>query len=145
MNRSGTMIAAAAAFAAGLSACSTTTAETASSDPAAYLADARLGEKVDKVCFKASINDFRAPTASTVIIEKGVDDYLVQTVDSCKQLDGAQSISFDNFEASGCISENDFISASYSRLGVDPSAPSSRCRIAAIYKWNEAAQVANVK
>lgn len=144
MKRPGMMIAALAALAAGTAACATTS-ETASSDPAVYLADARLGNKVDKVCFKASINDFRAPTASTVIIEKGVKDYLVQTVDACNQLDGAQSIAFDNFETSGCVSEADYISASYSRLGADNSAPSSRCRIAAIYEWNEEAQVAAIE
>ena len=52
-----------------------------------WMTDARLGEQVDRICFSSSIDNFRAPSRDTVIVEKGVnDEYLIQTFGNCYNL-----------------------------------------------------------
>ena len=101
--------------------------------------DARLGEQVDRICFTRSIDNFRAATRNTVIVERGVnDEYLIETFRSCFDLQRANSLSFDTFGGSGCLSKGDSIMAYSSAFG--PSAsdlPSVKCPIRAIYEWNE--------
>ena len=106
---------------------------------AEWLSDKRLGDKVDRICFKSSVDSFRSPTRNTVIVEKGVnDEYLIETFASCYNLAHAQSLSFETFPGSGCITKGDNIYAYDSafgpdRTGLDPV----RCPIKAIYEWNE--------
>lgn len=104
-----------------------------------WLSDKRLGEKVDRICFRSSIDNFRAPSRSTVIVEKGVnDEFLIETFASCYNLDNAMSLSFDTFAGSGCISKGDYIYAYDSAFGPDRTdLPPTRCPIKAIYEWNE--------
>lgn len=113
-------------------------AEAPATGPDDYLADARLGEKVDRICFRDQITDFREGTESTVIVERGVKDYLVQTEEACDELDGAQSVSLDGTYAGGrCVTTRDRIAASQSYSGSDASNAGYLCRIKAIYEWNE--------
>lgn len=117
-------------------ACSTTTDET---DPDAWRTDARLGEQVNRICFSSSIDNFRETTRNTVIVEKGVnDEYLIETMGSCYELQGAMSLSLDTFGGSSCISKGDSIYAYDSVFGPDQTdlAP-VRCPISAIYEWHE--------
>jgi hypothetical protein len=121
----------------GLAGCSTTS-ETGEQDKA-WRTDARLGEQVDRICFRSSIDNFRAPTRNTVIVEKGVnDEYLIETMGRCHDLSHAQSLSFDTFPGAGCVSRGDSIYAFDSVFGPDRTdIPSVRCPIAAIYEWDE--------
>ena len=104
-----------------------------------WLQDARLGEKVDRVCFKSSIDSFRSPTDKTVIVEEGVnDEYLIETTGNCPDLDWAQSISFDTPRAASCVTRGDSIYAYDSVFGPDNTGIAPiRCPISAIYVWNE--------
>jgi hypothetical protein len=66
------------------------------------------------------------------------DEYLVEVTGSCYDLDRAQSLSFDTFGASSCISRGDSIYAYDSVFGPDRTdIPPVRCPIKAIYKWDE--------
>lgn len=114
------------------------TAEAPAAGPDDYLNDARLGEKVDRICFRDQITDFREGTATTVIVERGAKDYLVQTQEPCDELAGAQSVSLDGTYAGGrCVTTRDRVSASQSYFGSDSSNAGYLCRIQAIYEWNE--------
>ena len=106
-----------------------------------WLRDARLGEKVDRVCFKSSIDSFRSPTDRTVIVEEGVnEEYLIETMGTCPDLDWAQSLSFDTPIGSSCVTKGDSIYAYDSAFGPDRTdIPSVRCPISAIYEWDEEA------
>ena len=105
----------------------------------AWRTDARLGEQVDRVCFASNIDSFRMATRNSVVVEEGVnDEYLIETVSSCYDLDNANSLSFDTFPGSGCVTKGDSIYAFRSAFGPSRSdiAP-VRCPIKAIYEWNE--------
>lgn len=122
--------------AALLAACSTSPDTEESAD---WLNDARLGEKVDRICFTGSIDNFRAATRETVIVEKGVnDEYLLEMMGKCSDLDRAQSLSLDTFGGSSCLTKGDSIFAYDSVFGPDRTdMPAMRCPIRGIYKWNE--------
>lgn len=121
-----------------LAACSSTPSEQ-QADNNEWMTDARLGEQVDRICFTSSIDNFRAPSRDTVIVEKGVnDEYLIQTFGSCYNLRNAQSISLDSFGGSSCLSKGDAIFAYDSAFGPDRTDIGPvRCPIKAIYEWNE--------
>lgn len=125
------------------------TASNATSDTGnkEWLQDARLGEKVDRVCFKSSIDSFRSPTDRTVIVEEGVnDEYLIETTGTCPDLDWAQSLSFDTPRAASCVTRGDSIYAYDSVFGPDNTGIAPiRCPISAIYKWNEQAAETEAK
>ena len=128
-----------AAASALLAACSTPAG--GEPDIPEWMNDARLGEKVDRICFTQSVDSFRMPTRDTVIVEKGVnDEYLIEMFASCHDLDNAQSLSFDTFAGSSCITKGDSIYAYDSAFGPDSTGiPPVRCPISAIYEWNEEA------
>ena len=104
-----------------------------------WMTDARLGEQVDRICFSSSIDNFRAPSRDTVIVEKGVnDEYLIQTFGNCYYLRNAQELSLDTFGGSSCLSKGDAIFAYDSVFGPDKTDIGPvRCPIKAIYEWNE--------
>ncbi len=122
-----------------LAACSSTPADSADED--AWRTDARLGERVDRICFKRSVDSFRENTRRTLIVERGVnDEYLIETNGACYDLKNAQSLSFDTFGGSSCITRGDNIYAYDSAFGPDRTdVPNIRCPISAIYKWDEEA------
>ncbi|WP_084396796.1 DUF6491 family protein [Henriciella aquimarina] len=130
-------LAVATAASAMLAACSSAPADSENENE--WMQDARLGEKVDRICFRSNIDSFRQNTRNTVIVEKGVnDEYLLQTMGNCYDLDHAQSLSFDTSMGSSCLTKGDSIYAFDSVFGPDRTDPPSiRCPIAAIYEWNE--------
>ncbi|RIJ22238.1 hypothetical protein D1224_11830 [Henriciella barbarensis] len=137
------MIGAATAAATILGA--TAIADTPNAGPDDYLNDVRLGEQVDRICFRDQINDFREGTSMTVIAERGVKDYLIETTEECDELNGAQTVVLDGTFAGGrCVTTRDRISASQSYFGSDASNAAYLCRIKAIYEWNEDALSADV-
>lgn len=112
-------------------------AETPDAAPNDYLSDVRLGDKVDRICFRDQINDFRDGTETTIIVERGAKDYLIETEKPCNELDGAQTISLNNAFSSGrCVTSYDRFSAS-KNTSTSASDPAYLCRIQAIYEWNE--------
>ncbi|WP_290751143.1 DUF6491 family protein [Henriciella sp.] len=116
-------------------------AEAPTLGPADYLNDVRLGEKVDRICFRDQVDDFREGTESTIILERGAKDYLVETEEPCGELDGAQTLSLNNAFSSGrCITTHDQFYASQNRFS-SVGDTSDLCRIKAIYRWNEDARV----
>lgn len=127
---------AASALALAATACSTTEADT---EAEAWRTDARLGEKVDRICFSSSIDNFREATRNSVIVTKGVsDDYLIEMLGSCHDLRNAMSLSLDTFGGSSCIGKGDSIYAYDSVFGPDETdLRPMRCPISAIYEWDE--------
>lgn len=126
-----------AATAASMMFGATAMAEAPNAGPDDYLNDVRLGEQVDRICFRDQINDFREGTESTIIVERGAKDYLIQTDKPCNELDGAQTISLNNAFSSGrCVTSYDRFSASSNTFG-GASDPAYLCRIKAIYEWHE--------
>lgn len=121
-----------------LAAC-TSQPDAANDAPEAWRSDARLGEKVDRVWFASNIDSFRMATRNSVIVEEGVnDEFLIETVGSCHDLDGANSLSFDTFPGASCVTKGDSIYAYRSAFGPDRTdIPPARCPIRAIYEWNE--------
>ncbi|WP_018146972.1 DUF6491 family protein [Henriciella marina] len=113
-------------------------AEPPNAGPDDYLSDVRLGEQVDRICFRDQIDDFREGTSMTVIAERGAKDYLIETTQECDELDGAHTVVLDGTFAGGrCVTTRDRISAPQSYFGSDAGSASRRCRINAIYEWNE--------
>ena len=74
-----------AATAASMMFGATAMAEAPNAGPDDYLNDVRLGEQVDRICFRDQINDFREGTESTIIVERGAKDYLIQTDKPCNE------------------------------------------------------------
>ncbi len=126
------VIFAASAF---LAACSST----AVTQPreSAFAGDPRLGERVDRVCFSSTIDNFMDATDRTIVIERGVNDkYLIETVGRCPDLEWAQSIAIS---ASGtCLTRFDELFASESAFGVRGALgrPVKRCVIGSIHTWH---------
>ena len=125
------------AAAALLAACASSSS--AEEEMANWQEDARLGEKVDRICFSDSIDSFRMATRDAVIVRKGVNrEYLVEMVGQCPDLDNANSLNFDTSPGSSCVTRGDKIYAHDSGFGVDRSGVAQlRCPIRAIYEWNE--------
>ena len=121
-----------------LAAC-TSQPDAGTDEPEAWRTDARLGKKVDRVCFASNIDSFRMATRNSVIVEEGVnDEYLIETVGSCYDLGGANSLSFDTFPGASCVRKGDSIYAYDSAFGPDRTdIPPARCPIRGIYEWNE--------
>lgn len=104
------------------------------------LADPRVGEKVNRICFSRGINGFSEwDGPDGIILRRGVNDrYLVLVARGCFNIDDAQRIGIDQRFGGGCLSRGDrlFISRSIfpnprDRFDVD------RCTITAIYEWDE--------
>ena len=108
---------------------------------AAYADDPRLGEQVDKICFKRSIDGFNNATRDTVVLSAGVNkNYLVEVRGGCTNLRHAQRIAVDS--SLSCVDDHDFLIVSENLFsgnqssGLDPE----RCAINSIYKWDKRAK-----
>jgi len=108
---------------------------------AAFADDARLGEQVDKICFKRSIDGFNSNSRDTVILSAGVNkDYLVEVFGGCSNLRNAQRIAVDSNLS--CLDDRDYLIVSENLFsgnqstGLDPE----RCAINSIYKWDKRAK-----
>lgn len=100
----------------------------------AVVADHRLGEEVNSICFGRSINGWRhVDEDGAVLLEKGVNDwYYVKVSKSCRARDFnfAQTIGIESSPAGGCVTRGDVIL-------VDNGAYVDRCFIRDIYEWDE--------
>lgn len=110
---------------------------------AKFADDPRLGEQVDKICFKRSIDGFSNATRDTVVLSAGVnEDYLVEVFGGCTNLRHAQRIAIDS--SLSCVDDGDFLIVSENLFsdgrssGLDPQ----RCAIDSIYKWDKRAEMA---
>jgi hypothetical protein len=107
---------------------------------AELLADPRVGEEVDRVCFIQGIDRFTHRTDYSVVLTEGVsDDYLV-VVQSCNNLPFAQSLSLSG--SNGCLRPLDRIQVFETAFGTGPRVGSSNfdfCQVESLYRWNEKA------
>lgn len=130
-------------LAAGISAC-TSTPDSEDDKPLTLeeaLADPRVGDKTDRLCFSRSINGFREwDGPDGVILTKGAsDDYLVTVTGSCLTIDRAQAIGVDERFGGGCLTRGDYLVVSdtpFARRSSDPFSI-DRCLITGIYEWDE--------
>lgn len=130
-----TILAAAAAMGV-LAGCASAGGEVAADRVAELLADNRVGQQVDKICFARTIDGFRNNTRDSVVLTRGVNtDYLV-LVKGCPRLDDAQSI---GLASSGtCLRSSDRLLVSDSAFSLAGSSPAQRgtCWVDAIYEWD---------
>lgn len=120
-----------------LGACATDGQSTRNEAIAETLADVRVGEKVDRICFTRGIDSFSEEKRNSVVLRRGVkDEYLVITR-GCPYLDMAQSLRLDS--SSGCLRRLDNIRVYQSAFGPSDADRFAfdRCQIDAIYKWND--------
>lgn len=132
------LLTSAALAAAGvLGACQSPGLDDDPEDFMSYRDDARLGERVDRICFTRNISGFGETTDDTVIVEAGVNDYyLIKTFGRCADLEYANSMSFDQFNEI-CLSEGDGIIPYDSAFGPDAAGlPPRSCLIDEIYNWH---------
>lgn len=120
-----------------LSACASTDSPTRSERLAETLADPRVGEEVERICFARGIDNFYDEREESVVLRRGVnDDYLVVTR-TCPDLDDAQSLGLES--TSGCLRRFDRIRIFRSAFGATSAdVPGfNRCQIDRIYRWNQ--------
>ena len=117
----------------------TTIADEGPKGIAAFADDPRLGEQVNKICFKRNIDGFSAATRDTVVLSAGVnDDYIVEVFGSCTNLRHAQSIAIDSNLS--CVDDNDYLIVSESVFPRNDRAfDLERCSIRKIHKWDKRA------
>jgi len=133
-----------AVLAAGaLSAC-VSVPSTPSSSAMSYLTDARLGTQVAEICSSDPAYAFRGTTDRTVILNLSGQDYLVETDEYCSELPGTLNLSAQVPEGHQCVTPGSKLIAQAHGGGYVPGIPStgstSRCRIKAIYEWDESQQ-----
>lgn len=104
---------------------------------AALKDDARLGEKVNRICFARQIDGFRAATKNTVIVESGLrKEFIIETFGGCSNLRDAQGISLPT--GFSCLSDKDSIIVHDSVFKTETTPFSNqRCSIKSIHRWNE--------
>ncbi len=121
--------------------CETTSTNESGEKPlkgiAALKDDARLGEKVDRICFASQIDGFRATTKNTLIVESGLrKEFIMETFGGCSNLRGAQAVSLPT--GFSCLSDRDSIIVHDSVFGTETTPFSNqRCSIKSIHRWNE--------
>lgn len=137
MTRPLTLLSLSAAALMALGACATDGQPTRSDVIAETLADVRVGEEVDKICFTRGIDSFSEEKRNSVVLRRGVNDEYLVVTRSCPNLDMAQSLRLDS--TLGCLRRQDSIRVYQSAFG--PSDADrfafNRCQIDAIYKWDD--------
>ena len=124
-----------------LGACATDGGMSRADAVAETLADARVGEKVDRICFTRGIDSFSEEKRNSVVLRRGVNDEYLVVTRSCPNLDMAQSLRLES--DLGCLRRQDHIRVYQSAFGpsdADRFAFNS-CQIDEIYKWNDDAVV----
>lgn len=120
-----------------LGACATNGNSPRSDVIAETLADVRVGEEVQRICFTRGIDSFSEEKRNSVVLRRGVNDEYLVVTRSCINLDMAQSLRLDS--SGGCLRRQDFIRVYQSAFG--PSEADrfafDRCQIDAIYKWDD--------
>lgn len=105
---------------------------------AAYADDARLGEKVSSICFSSNIDGFSMNERDTVVLREGRDEYLVEVLGTCLDLESALAIGIDS--TTSCLSKGDNLIVSSSLTGSNVGIGPQRCMIREIYAWNPDAE-----
>lgn len=127
-----------------LGACATDGASPRADAIAETLADVRVGEKVDRICFTRGIDSFSEEKRNSVVLRRGVNDEYLVITRSCPNLDMAQSMRLES--DLGCLRRQDHIRVYQSAFG--PSDADrfafNRCQIDAIYKWDDDAVVEEI-
>lgn len=107
-----------------------------SADPGPdFIEDARLGERVDRLCFGGSIRGFGEATNRSLVIEaSGERYYRIVTAGYCRDLSDAIEIAFS--QNSGCLTRADSLTA----FGRQPRPgavrlPHRSCPIADMHRW----------
>lgn len=138
------------AFAAVLASFGAAAAAAAQADrPASFAdleADPRLGERVDRVCHAAAIDDFAVATRDAVIVEAGRQGWFVLRTNVCTGMRTAPSLQIRSSGA--CLNEGDGVAPLDSVIPafgrpLDPNHVTPRrinqfpaCRISEIYRWS---------
>jgi hypothetical protein len=137
MTRPLTVISFSAVAMIALGACATDGTSSRSDAIAKTLADVRVGEEVDRICFTRGIDSFSEEKRNSVVLRRGVNDEYLIVTRSCPNLDMARSLRLDS--ESGCLRRLDNIRVYQSAFG--PSDADrfafNRCPIDAIYKWDD--------
>ncbi|GHA82113.1 hypothetical protein GCM10009069_01530 [Algimonas arctica] len=138
MTRPLTLISLSAITLMAFAGCTTDGQPTRSDAIAETLADARVGEEVDKICFTRGIDSFSEEKRNSVVLRRGVNDEYLVVTQSCTNLDMAQSLRLDS--ALGCLRRQDYIRVYQSAFGPSDADRFAfdRCQIDAIYKWDDA-------
>ena len=118
---------------AGLIAASTSVS--ASAETAAD-SDPRIGEEVDKICFRSTINSWRTvdDLDDAVLLQRGVNDwYYVELIGGCSNriLRSALSIGIGGRPSGACVTSGDII------IVRDNPAATRRCAVRRIYRWDD--------
>lgn len=122
-----------------VSGCASTPSDTPKG-AAKYAQDARLGDKVDRICFNRNIDGFSRNDRDTVVVSAGVnEDYLLVVRGPCQNLRHAQAIGIDS--SLSCVTRFDRILVSTSAFSlVDNLGGPERCTIQEIYAWDDDAE-----
>lgn len=111
------------------------------------IADPRLGEKVDRICFGRNINNFTTIKGvdDAILLEKDVNHWYKATLIgpcSYSELRFAQSVAIEQRPAGGCVTPGDYLVFSRSAFGDFSFPNATRCAISEIYEWNPKAEAA---
>ncbi len=108
---------------------------------AAYAGDPRLGERTDRICFASGIDSFSMNRDRSLVLRRGMDEFLVEVYGPCPELAYAQTIAIGS--ATGCLSRGDRLIVSSSLQGAGGAGGSGigpdRCVIREIHAWNSRA------
>lgn len=107
---------------------------------AKFAEDARLGERVDRICFNRTIDGFSRSDRDTIVVSAGPsEDYLLEVRGPCTNLRHAQSIAIDS--SLSCVTRLDRILVSTSAFSPrDNLGRPQSCIISEIYEWSEGAE-----
>ncbi len=105
-------------------------------------ADLRIGEEVDKICFRSTINSWRTvdDLDDVVLLQRGVNNwYYVDLIGGCSNriLRTALAISIGGRPSGACVTSGDVI------VVRDNPAASRRCVVQRIYRWDDDAAKAS--
>ncbi len=101
--------------------------------------DPRIGEAVDKICFRSTINSWRTVDNldDVVLLRRSVNDwYYVELIGGCSNriLRTALEIAIDGRPGGSCIARGDVITVR------DNPAATRRCHVQRIYRWDDDAE-----
>lgn len=120
-----------------LGACATDGGTSRADAIAETLADARVGEKVNRICFTRGIDSFSEEKRNSVVLRRGVNDEYLVVTGVCPNLEMAQSLRLEGYL--GCLRARDYIRVFENAH--NHSEPQGfvfdRCQIDEIYKWND--------
>lgn len=103
---------------------------------AADQGDPRIGEEVDKICFRSTINSWRTvdDLDDVVLLQRGVNDwYYVELIGACSNriLRTALEIGIGGRPSGACVASGDII------VVRDNPAATRRCAVQRIYRWDD--------